>query len=120
VPRGSHYAGFPQIENGVGMVRTFLSQFNAALRSRSGGYQAKRGTICTGKIFYPYLKNCVDRLGLDLKTIAIESLFWGPGIGVAGPLPSRRFFFPVKRKIFCGFSLLPAPSMGGGGFLFFF
>ena len=28
IPPASHYADFPQIENGVGMVRTFLTQFN--------------------------------------------------------------------------------------------
>src|SRR3989442_15311385 len=110
VPRASHYAGFPQIENGVGMVRTFLTQFDAALRSRAGTYQTKRGTICTGKIFYPYLKSCVDRLGLDLKTIAIESLFWGAGIGVAGRSTSRAFFAAVKSNVFGRFAVLPVQT----------
>src|SRR6266581_1781258 len=32
IPAAGHYADFPQIENGVGMVRTFLNQFNTALR----------------------------------------------------------------------------------------
>ena len=86
IPPSSHYADFPQIENGVGMVRTFLTQFNAALRSRIATRPMKSGTICTGKLFYPYLKDCVDRLGMDLKTVAVESKFWGPGIGVAGLL----------------------------------
>src|SRR5438093_4123004 len=36
IPPASHYADFPQIENGVGMVRTFLTQFHRALRSRTG------------------------------------------------------------------------------------
>src|SRR5215468_6133117 len=34
IPGAGHYADFPQIENGVGMVRTFLTQFKAALRTQ--------------------------------------------------------------------------------------
>src|SRR6266699_5263145 len=33
IPSASHYADFSQMENGVGMVRTFLTQFSAALRT---------------------------------------------------------------------------------------
>ncbi|HYR43780.1 MAG TPA: DUF512 domain-containing protein, partial [Terriglobia bacterium] len=51
IPPASHYADFPQIENGVGMVRTFLTQFKAALRSRAATQPMKSGTICTGKVF---------------------------------------------------------------------
>src|SRR5204862_3970961 len=36
LPPTSHYREFPQIENGVGMVRTFLKQFDTAMR-KSGG-----------------------------------------------------------------------------------
>ncbi len=39
----------------------------------------------------PYLKECVDRLGMDLKTVAVESRFWGSGIGVAGLLTGSDF-----------------------------
>src|SRR5438552_8441807 len=60
IPPSGHYADFPQIENGVGMVRTFLTQFKAALRTRTAAKPMKTGTICTGKIFYPYLKESVD------------------------------------------------------------
>src|SRR5215813_12716291 len=31
IPDAAHYADFPQMENGVGMVRTFLTQFKSAL-----------------------------------------------------------------------------------------
>src|SRR5947209_13742250 len=74
LPPSSHYDDFPQIENGVGMVRTFLTRFKSALRHHSPN-PAMRGTICTGKIFYPYLKECVDQLGMDLRTLAVESKF---------------------------------------------
>ena len=126
IPPASHYADFPQIENGVGMVRTFLTQFNSALRKqtlsrRASGAPASsggRGTICTGKIFHPYLKDCVDRLGMDLKTVAVESRFWGPGIGVAGLLTGGDFIAALKGKVYGDFVVLPSECMVGDDYLF--
>src|SRR5204862_5557100 len=97
------------MENGVGMVRTFLTQFAAALRKRPKGNA--RGTICTGKVFHPYLKDCVDKLGMDLKTIAVESGFWGPGIGVAGLLTGSDFIAALKGQIYGDFVVLPSECM---------
>jgi len=118
IPPASHYVDFPQIENGVGMVRTFLTQFNRALRSRTGSHQVKRGTVCTGTIFYPYLKECVDRLGMDLKTVAVESRFWGPGIGVAGLLMGSDFIAALKGNVYGDFVVLPSEAMVGDDYLF--
>jgi putative radical SAM enzyme (TIGR03279 family) len=116
LPPSSHYSDFPQIENGVGMVRTFLTQFTAALRKKPRGNA--RGTVCTGKVFFPYLKDCVDRLGMDLKTVAVESNFWGSGIGVAGLLTGNDFIAALKGKDFGDFVVLPSESMVGDDYLF--
>ena len=116
LPPSSHYADFPQIENGVGMVRTFLTQFNAALKKKTTG--RARGTVCTGKVFYPYLKECVDRLDMDLKTVAVESKFWGSGIGVAGLLTGSDFIAALKGRIHGDFVVLPSESMVGDDYLF--
>ena len=48
------------------MVGTLLTQFKSALRKKQAA--GARGTVCTGKVFHPYLKDCVDQLGMDLKT----------------------------------------------------
>src|SRR4029077_1039107 len=47
LPPISHYRDFPQIENGVGMVRTFLKQFGTALRTARGNKNSAAGTVCT-------------------------------------------------------------------------
>jgi putative radical SAM enzyme (TIGR03279 family) len=116
IPPATHYADFPQIENGVGMVRTFLTQFAAALRTKPKG--RGRGTVCTGKIFYPYLKDCVDRLEMDLKTVAVESRFWGSGIGVAGLLTGSDFIAALKGNVYGDFVVLPSECMVGDDYLF--
>jgi putative radical SAM enzyme (TIGR03279 family) len=116
IPHARHYADFPQMENGVGMVRTFLTQFKSALRSRPRGKVS--GTVCTGTVFYPYLKDCVDRLGMDLKIVAVESRFWGAGIGVAGLLTGSDFIEALKGKVHGDFVVLPSESMVGDDYLF--
>jgi NifB/MoaA-like Fe-S oxidoreductase len=98
------------------MVRTFLRQFNAAMRRKPRG--TARGTVCTGKVFYPFLKECVDRLGMDLKTVAVESRFWGSGIGVAGLLTGSDFIAALKGRVHGDFVVLPSESMVGDDYLF--
>src|SRR5215813_9903399 len=117
IPPASHYAEFPQMENGVGMVRTFLTQWKAAMRSWRGGPPIQ-GTVCTGKVFYPYLKDCVAKLGLDLKVVAIESRFWGAGIGVAGLLTGSDFISALKGRVYGDFVVIPSECMVGDEYLF--
>jgi putative radical SAM enzyme (TIGR03279 family) len=117
LPPARHYRDFPQIENGVGMVRTFLQQFNAALKKKRRR-PAARGTVCTGKVFYPYLKECVDRLEADLHVIPVESRFWGSGIGVAGLLTGSDFIQALRGKVYGDFVMLPSESMIGDDHLF--
>jgi putative radical SAM enzyme (TIGR03279 family) len=117
IPPMSHYRDFPQIENGVGMVRTFLKQFDEALKKKTPNGTA-RGTVCTGKVFEPYLSESVARLGLDLKVVGVESLFWGPGIGVAGLLTGSDFISALRGKVYGDFVVLPSECMIGDEQLF--
>jgi putative radical SAM enzyme (TIGR03279 family) len=117
LPAMSHYRDFPQIENGVGMVRTFLKQFDRALKKKPA-LDRVRGTVCTGKVFEPYLAESVDRLGADLKVVGVESIFWGPGIGVAGLLTGSDFIAALRGKVHGDFVVLPSESMIGDDHLF--
>jgi putative radical SAM enzyme (TIGR03279 family) len=118
IPPASHYADFPQMENGVGMVRTFLTQWKSAMRRFEAPPGGARGVICTGKVFYPYLKDCVDQLGMDLRVVAVESKFWGAGIGVAGLLTGSDFIAALKGKVDGNFVVIPSECMVGDDYLF--
>src|SRR5438874_11343942 len=60
VPTRRHYGDYPQIEDGVGMVRSFNNEFNSLLRrlERRKPQSTARlhGTIMTGTLFAPVLK----------------------------------------------------------------
>jgi len=117
LPASSHYSDFPQIENGVGMVRTFMTQFAAALKKHRPNPRV-RGTVCTGRVFHGYLKQCVDQLGMDLRTVAVDNRFWGAGIGVAGLLTGSDFITALKDNVHGDFVVLPSESMIGDDYLF--
>src|SRR5918998_362212 len=66
VPGRRHYGDYPQIEDGVGMVRSFREDFARLLRrvEKSGVRDAAKldGTILTGKLFAPVLSELVGEL----------------------------------------------------------
>ena len=90
IPAMEHYDEFAQIEDGVGMVRKFLNDFDAELRRRRKQPGRLRGTLITAKLFYPYLESCIRRLnhkfGSRLQVCAAENQLMGKGITVAGLL----------------------------------
>ena len=55
---------------------------------------------------------------MDFKTIAVESKFWGAGIGVAGLLTGSDFIAALKGRIHGDFVVLPSESMVGDDYLF--
>lgn len=91
---------YPQIEDGVGMVRQFFDAHSKRMKQLAGmrkrgeftAAQAKRiyGTLATGLIFYPMLKEAVDEMnkifGTRLHVAEIENVFFGKGVTVAGLL----------------------------------
>jgi putative radical SAM enzyme (TIGR03279 family) len=93
LPARAHYGDYPQIEDGVGMVRRFIIESNGMLRrglaeDAAISYGSLHGTIATGELFRPVLAGFVSALnqrwGTRLKVIALKSHFFGEEITVAG------------------------------------
>jgi NifB/MoaA-like Fe-S oxidoreductase len=94
VPARTHYGDYPQIEDGIGMVRSFNNDF-AALVSRLKRRPLNRpssvhGTILTGTIFAPVLKPLIeklnDRFGTRLSVEGVRNNYFGGDVCVAGLL----------------------------------
>ncbi|MDT5157945.1 MAG: hypothetical protein QOH51_2302 [Acidobacteriota bacterium] len=92
VPARRHYGDYPQIEDGVGMVRSFREEFARLLRrvEKNPPPRAPRlhGSVLTGTLFAPVLEELIgrlnDRVGTRLKVVAIENKYFGSEIVVAG------------------------------------
>ena len=97
IPATSHYGAYPQIEDGVGMVRSFINEF-AKLRKRieregNKKLKNKSGTIITGTLFAPVLQKLVHKLneqsGSRLVVEPIENGYFGGDVSVAGLLTGQ-------------------------------
>ncbi len=97
IPARSHYGDYPQIEDGVGMVRSFENEFTKLMRrlERESWTSSKQtsGTIFTGTLFAPVLKNMIDkfnaRFGTRLIVESLENSYFGGDVSVAGLLTGQ-------------------------------
>ena len=98
IPGRSHYGDYPQIEDGVGMVRSFKNEFAKLVRrlereSWTSNLNNKSGTIFTGTLFAPALKEMIGELNARFKTnLVVEPLengYFGGDVSVAGLLTGQ-------------------------------
>lgn len=96
-PEEERYDGYIQLENGVGMMRLFMEEFEAAFQELLGeeeimGQAAdfeRTLTIATGKLTYSVICTFAKRLmevfpGLTVRVYAIRNDFFGETITVSG------------------------------------
>jgi len=97
IPGRAHYGDYPQIEDGVGMVRSFANEFGRLVRQlerdESRALSQKTGTIFTGTLFAPELKKMINtmnaRLGTKLSVEPLENSYFGGDVSVAGLLTGQ-------------------------------
>lgn len=114
IPPRTHYGNYPQIEDGVGMVRAFHAEFSA-LKRRLRRDNVTRllktpGTVFTGTLFAPTLRKLIDDLnsefGSRLSVVAVENRYFGGDVSVAGLLTGTDLL-SVQDKIAGEFVLIP-------------
>ncbi len=94
VPARGHYGDYPQIEDGIGMVRSFSNDFSRLMkrlekRNFNRGRDI-RGTILTGTLFAPVMRSLVEKLneshGTRINVESVENNYFGGDVSVAGLL----------------------------------
>lgn len=110
-PEEARYDGYIQLENGVGMMRMFIDEFNEALEAvcRSDEYPQLREevsrtiTIATGKLTYLTLCEFTRRLmeafpHLTIQVYAIRNDFFGETITVSGLITAQDLIKQLKER----------------------
>ncbi|MDT7540664.1 MAG: hypothetical protein QOE33_568 [Acidobacteriota bacterium] len=118
IPSRRHYGDYPQIEDGVGMVRSFAEDFARVWRKLERrpprDAAALNATVLTGKLFAPVLSPMLERVnarfGTRLKTVAVENDYFGPDIVVAG-LMTGRDVLTVRNRIEGDLVILPSSTL---------
>ncbi len=129
VPGRKHYGEYPQIEDGIGMVRAFENEFSALQRrlerrarpvSGSPGRAPSRlfGTILTGTLFAPVLRRQIERVnvrfGTRLQVAAVENDYFGGDISVAGLLTGGDFA-AARNQVSGDFAIMPRVALKSDG-----
>jgi NifB/MoaA-like Fe-S oxidoreductase len=93
----------PQFENGIGMVREFVTMFNRR-RSRLKSIKSKlRVMMITGHSAYRFLKTEIlpyidDYLSLNLSFHPVVNRFWGETVTVSGLLTGQDILREARKK----------------------
>ncbi len=140
IPSRRHYGNYPQIEDGVGMVRSFLSAFEKVLNRRDAETQSLKnvrthaaavipktmsasanslpptayGTFLTGEMFAPILREQMDKYnelnGTRLSVLAVPNTYFGGDVSVAGLLTGQDLL-AVKDNIAGDFVVIPKATI---------
>lgn len=91
IPDGDSYDGFPQLENGVGLIASLKDEFRAALRMAPVTAPGGKVTIVTGVAAAPLMRSFAELTmekypGFTVNVESITNNFFGPQITVAGLL----------------------------------
>ena len=101
LPAEDYYEGYAQIENGVGMITSLLTEFEEEmnfLEEYLPDYNAPRTvSVCTGVAAYPTIKAMAARLeahveGLTVHVYEIINRFFGESVTVAGLLTGKDMY----------------------------
>ena len=107
IPDADYYEDYPQIENGVGMIRSCSDEFHMAVEDliefADGVDSPRTVSIVTGVASYPMIKSHVDRLmsvcpNLTVNIYEIINNFFGTSITVSGLLTGRDIYEQIKDK----------------------
>ena len=122
MPEEAYYEGYPQIENGVGMMRSMEEEFKIALKNVDF-CSAKPFSIATGVAAAPYLtkilKLAMEKCdSIKANIYAIENDFFGRTVDVAGLVSGRDMVAQLKGRELGERLLIPASMLRHGGDVF--
>ncbi len=127
LPGEESYEGYPQIENGVGMLRSFDSEFAMAAEDVADGLLTcdtpRRVSVVTGVAAYDTIRKSAETLerklpGLTVSVYEIRNRFFGESITVAGLLTGRDIAEQLEGRDLGDLLLVPECAVRREGDLF--
>lgn len=115
IPDEDYYEGYPQIENGVGLMRSMEEEFKAAL---DGSAIREDFCVATGVSAAPYIRRLLALAGSDAPVYAIENDFLGHTIDVAGLITGGDLMRQLSDKPLRERLLIPHVMLRHGGDVF--
>ncbi len=94
IPDSNYYDDFPQIENGVGMLRVFLDSISNPKERLSGKLKCEGNFVfVTGMSMSSYIEDFSRRIseipGINTRSVTVKNQFYGESVTVSGLLTGR-------------------------------
>lgn len=122
LPEEERYDGYLQLENGVGMLRLLINEFNEALDGLATEKTLPKPgelSIATGMLAYSFIKELTQKLTarfpqIKINIYPIKNIFFGEQITVSGLLTGQDILAQLKDKPLGGRLLLPQNVLRSG------
>lgn len=119
IPDATEYEGYPQIENGVGMVRSLSDEFDDYFLTLSGDSRVKSVSLATGVLAAPIMEGFMNRLrtkypNINTMVYTVINEFFGTDITVAGLLTGQDIIKQLGGKALGDYLILPDVLLKSG------
>lgn len=120
LPPCEAYEEFPQLENGVGLLRSLETDFSERVDELAGeAGLPSRVTVVTGTLAAPFLKRLIvpglARVGVEARIIAAENSLFGPSVTVAGLLSGSDLARTIGGAPEADLILIPREALNDDG-----
>lgn len=112
VPDAESYEGFPQIENGVGLIASMQEEFDSAMRLLPSKKRSRHVSVATGEIAEGFISGLAKTIenaceGVKVDVYPIKNNFFGGGVSVSGLVCGCDIIEQLKDKIQTEILLIP-------------
>lgn len=115
VPPREIYGDFPQLENGVGLLRLFLDEWQKVALKLPCKVGRRRVTLVTGEMSAPLIRKIAARLnrieGLTVDVAVVKNNFFGGTVTAAGLLTATDILQQVSPLRETDLLVLPAQAV---------
>ena len=126
IPDADYYEEYPQIENGVGMLRSFMDEFgfgfeeildiNRELEERE---EPRVVSVVTGVASYDMISGMAEKImqncpKMEIKVYKIVNYFYGESITVSGLLTGKDIYEQLKTESLGEELFVPASALRQG------
>lgn len=123
IPDESYYEGYPQIENGVGMIRSDTEEFTECLENLPEMKYNRKVSIATGEAAFEFISSLADLAmqkyeKLSVSVFAIRNDFFGGSVTVSGLVTGSDIIKQLKGKTLGEALLIPENMLRSEGDLF--
>ncbi len=112
IPKEDYYEGYPQIENGVGMIRSLVDEVEEALKEFDTDAKVRNCSLVTGMLAASTLEGIASEIhnkfpNTKVTVYPIVNDFYGHDITVAGLVTGQDIIAQLKEKDLGDFLIMP-------------